>query len=158
MDMKTIKIKGYEILVDDDDYQSIMDNMKWTPSNNGKGKIYFYKIKQKNNKQTSISLHRFILKATAGQVVDHINGNTFDNRKCNLRFCTRQQNNFNMHLRKDNKLGLKGVSRYYKNRFSARIYIGGEKIKLGIFDSPEEAYMAYCEASKKYHGDFGRTV
>jgi hypothetical protein len=153
-----IQIKNHSVIIDDEDYQRIMENMKWTPSNNGRNKIYFYKAKQKDNKITWISLHRFIVGALPGQEVDHINGNTLDNRKINLRLCDRQHNNFNMPMRKNNKTGLKGVSTYFNTPyFIARINVNGKTIQLGVFNTPEEAHKAYCVASKKYHGEFGRT-
>jgi len=155
--MKTIAIKQYEIIVDDEDYQRVMDSMKWTPSNNGNGKIYFYKAKRVNGKDVYISLHRFLMDCPNGMLVDHINGNTFDNRKENLRICTKRQNNFNVQGRKKNKSKLKGISRYfYTALYQARIQVDGKTIFLGKFETAEEAHLAYCEASKKYHGEFGR--
>jgi hypothetical protein len=155
--MKKIQIKQYEILVDDDDYQRVIENMKWTPSNNGRNKIYFYKAFTKNKKSTYVSLHRFIINCPKGMAVDHINGNTFDNRKENLRICTQSQNNCNVPVRKNNKTGLKGVTKWFNtSKYTAMIQINRKRMVLGIFNTPEEAYAAYCEASKKYHGEFGR--
>lgn len=88
---------------------------------------------------------------------DHINGNTLDNRRSNLRVVTRTQNNQNVTIRKHNKSGYKGVSLEKKTgRWVAVIQANNKRIHLGTFDTPEEAYAAYCEAAKKYHGKFAR--
>ena len=43
-----------------------------------------------------------------------------------------------------------------QNKWRARISFNNKSIHLGYFDTPEKAYEAYCEASKKYHGEYGR--
>jgi hypothetical protein len=150
-----IDICGYQVLIDDDDYPRI-GSIDWHLLA-GKGKIYFRKSKYLgNNKRNTILLHRVIANAPAGKEVDHINGDTLDNRKCNLRICSRVQNSRN---RKPgpNKTGYKGVFyREDRKKFTAQIRVNYKMYFLGYFDTPEEAYQAYCEASKKYHGDFGR--
>lgn len=87
--------------------------------------------------------------------VDHIDGNTFNNRKSNLRVATHQQNTFNCGVRGDSKSGFKGVT-YHKatGRWRARIGVNYQQINLGEFDTPEEAALAYNEAAQKYHGEF----
>ena len=62
-----------------------------------------------NNKDKKY-FHRLILNAKKGEVVDHINHNTLDNKKENLRICTNQENAFNSRLSKRNKSGIKGVA------------------------------------------------
>jgi hypothetical protein len=89
--------------------------------------------------------------------IDHINGNTLDNRKANLRICTRAENNCNIKRRKNNTSGYKGVSfDKRKKKWSAYISKNYKHYFLGYFVTPEEAYIAYCKASKKYHGEYGR--
>lgn len=85
------------------------------------------------------------------QEVDHINGIRDDNRWCNLREASRAFNGQNMHrARKDNKLGLLGVSKN-KKRWMARIEIGGKRIQIGTFSSPLEAHQAYVDAKRTIH-------
>ena len=87
------------------------------------------------------------------KTLDHINGNGLDNRLCNLREVTQQQNIHN-HRKppKHNTSGFLGVS-YYKagNKFSAHINLDGKKIHLGYFDEPEIAHQAYLNAKRKLH-------
>ena len=89
--------------------------------------------------------------------LDHINNVRIDNRICNLRVVTQQNNILNSSVRRTKKSGLlKGVS-YYKKRpdqFVAQIRIGGKQHKLGIFDSEIEAHEAYCQKAKQHFGEF----
>ena len=87
--------------------------------------------------------------------IDHVNGVKDDNRICNLRDATVSQNGHNSAISSRNTTGYKGVSRY-KNRFKSQIMVNYRIIPLGTFDTAEEAYAAYCVASAKYHGPFGR--
>lgn len=93
-----------------------------------------------------------------GKIVDHKNGNTLDNKKCNLRICTNKENVRNQKINKRNTTGYKGVS-YNKRdkKYAAYIKVDGKKISLGYYLSLEVAHEAYCNASKKYHVEFGRT-
>lgn len=93
-----------------------------------------------------------------GMQIDHINCNPFDNRLCNLRLSSCSENCRNRRISSTNSSGYKGVS-YRKGvrRWAAGIKVHGKRMHLGVFDTPEEAHSAYCEASKKYHGDFART-
>ena len=91
------------------------------------------------------------------RVVDHRNGDKSDNRWSNLREATRGENSWNAKKRTDNGSGFKGVSLHRATgRYAAYIFIGGEKRHLGYFDTAEEAFEAYCVASKELHGEFGR--
>lgn len=89
--------------------------------------------------------------------IDHINGVRDDNRIANLRDSEHCENMRNGLLRADNKSGLKGVSwDSESNRWRAQIMANGKKKNLGRFDCPNAAHAAYCEAAKKYHGEFAR--
>jgi hypothetical protein len=105
----------------------------------------------------TVSMHRLIINAPLGLEVDHINGDKLDNRKINLRLVTRQQNALNLSLAKNNKSGFKGVSWCNSSRkWKATIAYKRQRYHLGFFNTPEEAYATYCEASERLHGEFGR--
>lgn len=89
--------------------------------------------------------------------LDHRDGNRQNNALSNLREATQGQNMKNRALNKNNKTGYKGVTNY-GGKFMAQIMCDGKPYKLGTFCTAEDAYAAYCEASKKLHGDFGRTA
>ena len=91
-------------------------------------------------------------------LLDHKNLVKDDNRIENLRECTLINNCWNRRMRSDNTTGLKGVTPSYKGKFGSYIAVEGKNIYLGYFDTAEEAHAAYVVASKKYHGEFGRTA
>ena len=59
-----------------------------------------------------IKLHEYLYPHKEGYEIDHINLNTFDNRRCNIRYCTHQQNQMNQPIQKNNTSGVSGVSWY----------------------------------------------
>lgn len=110
-------------------------------------------------KRFSIRMHREILGLSLfdGNMGDHRNGDTLDNRRSNLRIVTPLQNALNAGLRKDNSSGYKGVHWNPKaNRWRSRISVSGKRVLLGDFLNPEDAYVAYCEAAKLYHREYAR--
>jgi hypothetical protein len=149
-----INIAGYDVLIDDEDFEKVT-SIDWHLLS-GRGKVYFRKSKYLGqNKRKTILLHRFITNAPADKQIDHVNGNTLDNRKSNLRLCTVAENTRN--CKKKKKTGYKGVFfRKDRGKFTAQIRENYHIHFLGYFNAPEEAYEAYCEASKKYHKEFGR--
>jgi hypothetical protein len=84
-------------------------------------------------------------------VVDHINGNGLDNRRCNLRICTPAQNGLNSRPRVDGKSRFKGVFPH-GDRWRAKV--GGRH--LGLFDDEVEAAKARDRLARKLHGKFAR--
>lgn len=92
-----------------------------------------------------------------GILVDHIDRNKGNNRIDNLRLATSSQNLMNQGLSKANTSGVKGVV-FDKGRgkYAARIKVNQKTINLGRFETISDAKSAYEEASKKYHGDYGR--
>ena len=89
--------------------------------------------------------------------IDHINGIRVDNRISNLRSATRAQNQYNKAKKANSTNSLKGV-RWHKRdkRWVARIGHGGKSTHLGTYESELEAYLAYCAAAKRIHGEFAR--
>lgn len=104
---------------------------------------------------TNVSLHREIMHPSDGVEIDHANRDPLDNRRSNLRACTRAENARNTHKKRATATGLRGV---YPNRngFAAHIRYGGRRHHLGTFATAEEAYAAYCDAAATHHGEFAR--
>ena len=100
-------------------------------------------------------LPRMLLDAPPGINVDHINGNTLDNRRVNLRLATQADNLRNLSLKSSNTSGYKGVS-YVARRDKYRAYITlNKKAKhLGYFIEPVEAARAYDKAARFFFGEF----
>jgi hypothetical protein len=87
--------------------------------------------------------------------VDHINGDGFDNRRCNLRLATSTQNNYNRRITSRRTSKYKGVDyRPSKKAYRARITVNKQKIFLGYFPDETSAAKAYDLAAKKYHKEF----
>jgi hypothetical protein len=102
-----------------------------------------------------IHMHRLIMDCPSSLQVDHINLDTLDNRKCNLRLCTNAQNQHNTQLRKDNTSGYKGVS-WQVYKWTAGLKIEGKRVHLGYYFCLIKAAKAYDKAAKEAYGEFAR--
>lgn len=105
--------------------------------------------------QRLVLLHRSILAVPAEMVVDHVNGDTLDNRRLNLRPATRAQNARNARTPSHSRSGIKGAC-LFAGRWRARIRLNGKQVCLGRFDTAEEAHAAYSAAAKQHFGEFAR--
>lgn len=91
------------------------------------------------------------------EYIDHINGNKTDNRICNLREATNQQNQYNVGLSTQNTSGYKGVYLHKPTgKWRARIRIDKKQKDLGSFSTPQEAYSAYAHMASIIQGDYMR--
>ncbi len=103
-----------------------------------------------------IRMHRVIMNAKKGDIIDHQNRNGLDNRKANLRLATSAQNKLNNNRGFDSPTSkYKGVF-YDKRRkkFRACLSVNGKKKHLGYFDNEIDAAKAYDNAAKLYRKDF----
>ena len=105
-------------------------------------------------------LHRIIAGATEGQLVDHVSGDTLDNRRCNLRLCTASQNMQNRR-KSLTKNGEPTTSRYkgvyfsaHKQRWIAQITLAGKQRTIGRFRDESSAAEAYDAAAREVFGVF----
>jgi len=102
-----------------------------------------------------ILMHRLINNTPSDLSTDHINGFKTDNRKCNLRSCTKQQNMANSGARSDSTSGVRGVNYAKREKlWRARIRINKKEIGLGYFKLKEDAIKSRLEAEKIYYGEF----
>jgi hypothetical protein len=89
--------------------------------------------------------------------IDHINGIRSDNRFCNLRDVSQNQNMSNSKKHKDNLSGYKGVSWHKKDKkWRCRICFNGKHIFIGNFNTKEEAHESYKKAAVQFFGEFAR--
>jgi len=138
--------KGEEFYFDLEDYDKI--------------KKYTWNYNQEKYVQSSpfgkiLKMHRIIMNAPKGKVVDHINHTTYDNRKKNLRICEHFENRINSKTYSNNTSGRKGV--YWdktRNKWMVLITVNKKTIHIGRFYEFEDAVKARELAEDKYHGEF----
>lgn len=100
--------------------------------------------------KSRIYMHRLIMETPKGYVTDHINRNTLDNRRVNLRIITNSQNLMNREKSKKNTSGYKGVTwNKERNKWKAQIGFNNKNIFIGRFSTREEAAQAYNLKSKE---------
>lgn len=105
-------------------------------------------------------MHRIIMERKLGysipdnMYVDHIDSNSLNNTRPNLRLATFRENVLNMGMRSNNKSGFKGVHQLKTGRWVAQIRVNGKKKHLGQFATAEEAFEAVCKERDKSHGEF----
>lgn len=108
-----------------------------------------------------IQMHRYVLGlpkfVPGGDCVDHINGDRLDNRRANLRLCSRSQNRLNAPAKSGGTSRFKGVDHFPRgNRWKAQIQFEGRKEYLGLFANEEDAARAYDARARELFGDFAR--
>ncbi len=145
--MKEIQLtQGQVALVDDEDFEYLTSRKWW--AHKERNERWYAESKEKGVK---IHMHRVITNAPSGFEVDHINHNGLDNRKENLRVCTKSENIQNSRLRKDNTSGLRGVSRNGSG-WKALLRKDNTTVFDKTYKTKNEASEAYNEAAKKYFG------
>ena len=104
-----------------------------------------------------VKLYDYLFPHKDGLEVDHINLDTFDNRRCNIRYCTHQQNQINQPVQKNNTSGVSGVSWYGpRNKYRARIKVSQQEIHLGYYGTFIEAVQARNVGMECMFGEYGR--
>lgn len=146
--MKLISLsQGLSTKVDDNYYEWLM-RYTWCAHKNNNT---HYAVTFINGRY--FTMHRLIMKAERGELVDHADTDGLNNQEYNLRKCSRSQNGANGRRRGNNKY--KGVSQT-NSRFRAHIRVNYKLINLGSFNTDIEAATAYNEAASKYFGEFAQ--
>jgi putative component of toxin-antitoxin plasmid stabilization module len=151
--MKFVELtKGKRAIVDNDMYD-FLNQWKWTYHSQG----YAYRQYKVNGKYVPIFMHRLIIKACKGELVDHINGDRLDNQKSNLRIC-----NWNGNARNKNKIKrvassrFIGVSKVRDGVWQVGIR-NGKRVHIGFFNNEHYAALAYDLWAVDLHGEFAKT-
>lgn len=136
--------RGFVAIVDDEDFDTLSMH-RWHAS--GSHTVYAARMVDRK----FIYMHREVVKAPKGVPVDHANRLTLDNRRANLRPCTVSQNVANRVLR--SRSGFRGAYAH-RRRWRAQIKVDGSMVRLGSFETPHEAALAYDEAAFAHFGEF----
>jgi hypothetical protein len=153
---------NHKALIDECD--SDLAQLNWTGYGKD-GRIYVHRNARHSESPTKkiFQMHRVIMERILGRTlerfeeVDHEDLNPLNNRRGNLRLASKSQNMQNRGATILSTSGYKGVFwQKHAKKWRAMIGHNGKKHHLGYFDTPEQAYKAYCEAASKYHGEFAR--
>lgn len=154
--MKTIALsQGFVALVDDEDFEALSRH-RWFVLRSARS-AYARRQAAVGGRRVHLLMHRIILDAPSGMLVDHRNRDGLDNRRSNLRLCSPTDN-------ARNRGAIVGASRYKgvawdknRGRWQVRLWIGGRQRSMGCFDSEVDAALAYDEAVRRHHGEFAVT-
>ena len=152
--------QGKFAIVDEQDFD-FLNQFKWFASL-GKGKWYARRAICIDDglikKQKIVGMHTFMMETPKGKEIDHINGNSLDNTRSNLRVCSHRDNSRNKKFHSRNSSGFKGVF-FHKSesRWESQIIVNYKKMTLGRFKEAKEAAFAYDKAARKYFGEFAST-
>ena len=156
--MKEIVLsKGKDVaLVDDEDYEWL-SQFKWYLLTSGvHTKLKYAFTKSKNDyKAGAVAMHRLIMNAAKGQIVDHKDRDGLNNQRSNLRFASATQNQHNRPGSPLSSSKYKGV--YWSdenNGWVASISVDYKNLVLGTFNVEEEAALAYDRKAREVQGEF----
>lgn len=158
--MKEIELtRGFKAMVDDEDFE-FLSKLRWHAQKIGKN-WYATRSTYIDKKNGSVYMHRQVVNAAPGILVDHKDGNGLNCQKHNLRQCNRQQNAFNTkdvdgNLPYKGAMRIKRVSRNGKVTYPivAKIKKDGKSIWIGTYKTPEEAAAAYDNKALELFGEF----
>lgn len=146
--------RGQVALVDDDDFEKVSKYKWWAAKVINKEYISYYAHAQYKGKR--LILHRVILGLDSDNnfYIDHINGDTLDNRQNNLRVCTSSQNQMNRRVQQHSSV-YKGVF-FLRNRkkWVATLTFNKKCIFIGYFDYEIDAAKSYNKKAIELFGEF----
>lgn len=122
----------------------------------GREKYWYARSNSRHTSTSDIRMHRLIMKANDGEMVDHIDGDTLNNCKNNLRICSRAENARNRSVQKNNKTGYRGVCHSKGGRYKAVIWEDGKSKHIGTFGDKIDAAKAYNKKAEELFGEFSR--
>ena len=155
--MKKIPLTKNEFaLVDDEDYDFLM-RWKWSYARGYAIRANNFKKPCGKRSTNIIHMHRVVNNTPDGFETDHINDDKLDNRKDNLRSCTKSENNMNRKSYERSSSKYKGVFLVKSNKkWRASIGINGKRKTLGTFELEIDAAKAYNKSALIYFGEFAR--
>ncbi len=150
--------KGKIAVVDEADYEWLM-KYRWQAMRDRNTSYVNYRAvakEKRDGKWYTIGMSRKILNVPAGTLVDHINSDTLDNRRANLRPATHQQNMFNSRRNGNARRRFKGVYMHPSGLWHSHITFNGHSYFLHCSHDEEEVALYYDVACQILHGEFAR--
>lgn len=144
--------RGQVAIVDDEDFERL-NQFKWY-AHLGGGRFYGARNDTRENGYSKIYLHREVVGAKAGDIVDHIDQESLHDWRSNLRVCDRSRNALNHRRYSNNTTGYIGVAIENGNSFRAYRYINGRTIFGGLYKDIIECAKKSDEIAKEFHGEF----
>jgi AP2 domain. len=145
--MKEIPLTQGKVTLVDDDMFEYLNQWKWRCGKGG------YALR--TSKGEDIYLHHLVLTTPEGKQVDHIDRNTFNNCRSNLRLCNKSENQRNRPLSKNNTSGFKGITYCMRDHvWFSRIKLFFKEMHLGSFKTSEEAAHVYDKRAVELFGEF----
>lgn len=160
---KILLASGSSTTVDEGCYKLLIGKKLYELVNKKKNRSYVTSKQVINGKSKTAYLHRIIMEHHLGrkleswEEIDHINGNPFDNRLSNLRVCTHGQNVMNRRdFFKGGRLKFLGVFHFPKSKhpWLAKVVINQKIMRMGMFETAEEAAYQRDLGAIKFHGDY----
>jgi len=147
---------GLVLLIDGDDWARLGHHSWWAYKNGNT--FYVCRTAKTPRGRRHVPIHREIMGAQPGFEVDHINRDGLDNRRTNLRVCTRAQNTENAPHPSGKYSNYRGVSwDITRDKWTASISIKNRATRLGRFADEADAARAYDVAARQHHGEFAIT-
>lgn len=141
------------VLVDTDNIERIKQYTWFLKPTTQENKFY---VQTKINKK-NVYLHRFLTDCPNGLMVDHQNGNAFDNKICNLKICTSKENQENrLNSQKNNKSsGIRGITWHKKtNKWQVKICHNYKHFHIGLYSKIQDAEQAAINARREYFTNY----
>lgn len=142
--------QGHQVQFDDADAELVLAYTWWLQPPRGRAKTYYcYTQRDKKN----LTMHNLIIGPPPhGLMIDHINRDGLDNRRSNLRFATRSQNNANRSAPLSASK-FRGV-RKHGRKYRAEISVSSRKSYSKLYATAEEAARAFDEMATAAYGEF----
>lgn len=150
MTTATLRLSNGYVVKIGEDCLPLVSSHSWHGAMTSKRKSpKIYAMRAGNGRTTY--LHRLIIGAKRGEIVDHINGDTLDNRRANLRIATHAQNAINCSSPRP--YGFRGIERRPSGKFNAQISVNRKSIRSRRFFNIEDAAREYDRLARQYHGE-----
>jgi len=156
--MKEIPLsQGRVALVDDEDYEELI-KYNWHAYRHRNTYYAIRNVELYPGARTTVKMHRQIMRALPGEIIDHKNGNGLDCCRNNLRIASSSQNSANKRIKAGSKSQYKGVSWHKQHgKWYACICRNYKQIFIGLFKDELEAAKAYDRKAIELFGEYAKT-